>query len=56
MIKHLHKEKFDSLLASIKMGRIGKPEDVADVILFLASDLSRYVTGQVIAVDGGMII
>jgi 3-oxoacyl-[acyl-carrier protein] reductase len=43
-------------LASIAMGRIGTPQDVADVALFLASDLSRYVTGQVIGVDGGMLI
>jgi len=34
--------------------RIGEPEDVADVILFLCSDLARYVTGQNIVVDGGM--
>jgi 3-oxoacyl-[acyl-carrier protein] reductase len=41
---------------SIGMKRIGQPDDVAKVILFLASDLSDYVTGQVIGVDGGMII
>jgi 3-oxoacyl-[acyl-carrier protein] reductase len=38
------------------MGRAGQPEDVAKVILFLASDLASYVTGQVIRVDGGMIL
>ncbi|MGB0868783.1 MAG: SDR family NAD(P)-dependent oxidoreductase [Flavobacteriales bacterium] len=43
-------------LESIGFGRAGKPEDVAKVILFLASDLSEYVTGQIIGVDGGMII
>lgn len=37
----------------IPLGRFGQPDDYADVALFLASDLSRYVTGQVIAVDGG---
>jgi 3-oxoacyl-[acyl-carrier protein] reductase len=36
--------------------RIGEPEDVADVVLFLVSDLSRFVTGQNITVDGGMIL
>ncbi|HEX9168913.1 MAG TPA: SDR family oxidoreductase [Roseiarcus sp.] len=38
------------------MGRVGSAEDVANVILFLASDLSAYVTGQVIGVDGGLVI
>ena len=38
----------------IPLRRAGRPEDVADVIVFLASDLSRYVTGQVIVVDGGL--
>jgi 3-oxoacyl-[acyl-carrier protein] reductase len=36
------------------MGRIGQPDDIADVILFLASDKARYLTGQVISVDGGL--
>jgi 3-oxoacyl-[acyl-carrier protein] reductase len=43
-------------LKSISMGRLGTTKDVANVILFLASDLSEYVTGQVIGVDGGMVI
>jgi 3-oxoacyl-[acyl-carrier protein] reductase len=40
----------------IGMGRMGKPEDIANVALFLASDLSEYVTGQIIGVDGGFLI
>ena len=39
----------------IPMGRVGEPEDIADVILFLASEAARYVTGQVLVVDGGLL-
>lgn len=38
------------------LGRVGDPEDIADVVVFLCSDLARYVTGQVLVVDGGMIL
>jgi 3-oxoacyl-[acyl-carrier protein] reductase len=39
----------------IPLGRVGVPEEIADVILFLASPAARYVTGQVIVVDGGLV-
>jgi 3-oxoacyl-[acyl-carrier protein] reductase len=42
--------------AFIPMGRIGEPEEIADVILFLASDAARYMTGQVVVVDGGLLV
>jgi 3-oxoacyl-[acyl-carrier protein] reductase len=38
------------------MGRIGEPDDIADVIVFLASEQARYLTGQVISVDGGLAV
>jgi len=56
MVKKLPVEKYKERMASIKMSRIGTPEDVAGSILFFASDLSSYVTGQVLGVDGGMLI
>lgn len=45
----------DEWKSSIPMKRGGKPEEVADSCVFLASDLSKYVTGQVLQVDGGML-
>lgn len=56
MAHSIESQKFQERLASIKMQRIGTPQDVANAALFLASDLSGYVTGQVIGVDGGMLI
>lgn len=44
----------EAWLKNIPLRRGGKPEDIADVAVFLASDMSSYVTGQVIQVDGGM--
>jgi 3-oxoacyl-[acyl-carrier protein] reductase len=43
------------VLELIPAGRFGAPEDVADVVAFLASDASRYITGQLINVDGGFV-
>ena len=45
-----------SLLEEIALGRLGRPQDVAGSVLFLASDLAQYITGQVLVVDGGMVI
>lgn len=48
------KEAMDSLLKLMPYGRIGEPPDVAQSVLFLASDLSDYMTGATLYVDGGM--
>mgnify|MGYP001436812311 CR=1 FL=1 len=47
-------EAQEALKSRIALGRLGTAEDVANVVLFLASDLASYVTGQVITVDGGL--
>jgi 3-oxoacyl-[acyl-carrier protein] reductase len=44
------------MIDQIPLKRIGQPDDVAEAVLFLASDSSSYITGQIIAVDGGMFI
>jgi 3-oxoacyl-[acyl-carrier protein] reductase len=46
----------ESILASIPLGRLGTPEDVANLVCFLASDAASYITGQTFTVDGGMVM
>ena len=50
----LKEDYVKAMLDTVPMKRGGKPEDIANVALFLASDMSSYVTGQVLGVDGGM--
>jgi 3-oxoacyl-[acyl-carrier protein] reductase len=54
MTKNLGDEVAQLAAKATPLKRIGTPEDVAGVVRFLASDAASYVTGQVIAVDGGM--
>ncbi|HEU4828318.1 MAG TPA: SDR family oxidoreductase, partial [Gemmatimonadales bacterium] len=56
MTNALPAEARAALLEQIALGRLGRPEDVAGAVLYLASDLAAYVTGQVLVVDGGMVI
>ena len=46
----------EAMLADIPLARVGKPEDVANAVAFLVSDEAAYITGQVINVDGGMVM
>ena len=51
---HEHPEQMRELLAQIPLGRIGQPEEVASMVLYLASDEASYVTGSTFTIDGGM--
>ena len=52
MVKVLPDEIIKPLIATIPLGRIGEPEDVANAFLYLASDMASYVTGEILSVDG----
>lgn len=51
---HIEKELKEKVLANVMMRRVARPEEISNVCMFLASDMSTYMTGQVIRVDGGM--
>lgn len=56
MISNLNQNEIDNLKEDIPIGRIGSVEDVSNTVMFLASDKSSYITGQVISPNGGMVI
>ncbi|MDE6475207.1 MAG: SDR family oxidoreductase [Clostridia bacterium] len=53
---NLTQEEKNAVIAEVPLARAGKPQDVADAVVWLTSDKASYVTGQVIAVNGGLII
>lgn len=56
MTRHFNANQREKLLQKIPQGRFGQCEEVAEVVLFLSSDRCRYVTGQTLNVDGGMVM
>ena len=52
MVANLPKEVIEPLIKTIPLGRIGKPRDIANAFLFLASDMASYITGEILSVDG----
>lgn len=56
MFRSIGNEKMQEHIANIRMGRLGTPKEVADAILFLASDLSGYITGEILGVNGSAMV
>jgi 3-oxoacyl-[acyl-carrier protein] reductase len=55
VVSKMPKEKVEAIIKSSSLGRMGKPAEVAQAVLFLASENSDYITGQTIIVDGGIL-
>ena len=53
MLQFKSQEEKDALIKNIPIGRIGKPEEIAEIIAFLASKESEYIIGEVIVASGG---
>lgn len=56
MVAALPEEMVQKMAATIPLGRVGEPEEVANAVLFLASDLASYVTGTILSVDGATLV
>ncbi len=56
MTEQMSEEARDAVLAQIPAAHLGKPDDVANAVMFLASSQAGYITGQTINVDGGMVM
>lgn len=56
MTSNLTSAQRETIISKIPLGRMGQPEEIASAALFLASNLADYITGQVITVDGGMVM
>jgi 3-oxoacyl-[acyl-carrier protein] reductase len=54
MSKNTPKNIIEETISKVSLKRFGEPEEIAKTALYLASDLSSYITGQIIRVDGGM--
>jgi 3-oxoacyl-[acyl-carrier protein] reductase len=54
MTKHFNEKELENILNQIPANKMGNPQNIADLALFLASDKGEYITGQTISVDGGL--
>ncbi len=55
VVSKMPREKMEAVIKSTSLGRMGRPEEVARAVLFLASESAAYITGQTIVVDGGLV-
>ncbi|WP_344959747.1 3-oxoacyl-ACP reductase FabG [Zobellella aerophila] len=56
MTRAVPEKVLEKMTARIPLGRLGEPRDIAEGVLFLASDRARYITGQVLKIDGGLVL
>ncbi len=56
MTSFLDETSKKNVIETIPLKRLGKPEDVAELVLFLASEEASYITGQTISIDGGLLM
>ena len=56
IVEDLPKELKQHIMDRVPIGRFGRPEEIAGLVGFIASDAASYITGQAIAVDGGLVI
>lgn len=56
LISNIPNDKLQNCIDHISLGRIGKPKEVAQTVVFLASEAASYITGQIVGIDGGIII
>lgn len=56
MTKDLPEKVINTMIEKTPLRKMGEPDDIANAVLFLASDLSKFITGQTIGVDGGLVI
>jgi 3-oxoacyl-[acyl-carrier protein] reductase len=56
MVQKMPEKVIQNMLSHTPLGRMGKPEDVAEAYVWLASDAASFITGTVLSVDGGLVL